>query len=65
MKKYVLNEDSTISNKLGGETIIPKGTEILSNGYIDEDGGIKGKITKGEYEGMEIVFNISELNEIS
>lgn len=63
MKKYVLNENSTICHK-SKETIIPKGTKVSSGGYIDEDGGVKCKVSKGKFKGMEIIFNISELTEI-
>ena len=63
MKKYILIEDATICNK-NGEITIPKGTEIKANNYVDEDGGVKGKVIEGTHKGTEIVFNISELKEI-
>lgn len=62
MKKYILIENSQIRNKRGIIEIL-KGTELLSDGYIDEDGGIKCKIIKGTKKGMEIIFNIKELSE--
>jgi hypothetical protein len=63
VKNYSLKKDSAISNK-NGQFTITKGTEISSDGYIDEDGGIKGTIDNGNLKGTEIVFNISELDSV-
>jgi hypothetical protein len=60
MYKYLLKEDCKISNKKGGFTVA-KGSEILSDGYIDEDNGIKGTVNSGYYKGTIIVFSDDEL----
>lgn len=61
MKKYILKDDARICNS-NGVYIISKGTEILCNSYIDEDGGIKGVVDGGEHKGKEVIFNITELD---
>lgn len=58
MKKYLLKENSKAGNK-----IIKKGTELISNGYVDENGGILCIVKTGEYKGSRIVFDIGELEE--
>jgi len=59
MKKYILKEDCSMGN-----IIITKGTKVIDkNNYIDNDGGVEGIITNGKYKGIQIIFNISELEE--
>jgi hypothetical protein len=60
MDKYLLKEDCEITNRKGRFTIT-KGSEILSDGYIDEDNGIKGTVNSGNYKGIEIIFSNGEL----
>ncbi|WP_160688349.1 hypothetical protein [Clostridium sp. C2-6-12] len=64
MKKYILNEDCTISNK-NSETLIPKGTEVVDkNNHVDENGGVKATVVSGKYKGMEVIFSIGELTTV-
>jgi deoxycytidylate deaminase len=60
MYEYLLKDDCEINNKKGGFTVI-KGSEILSDGYIDEDNGIKGIVNSGDYKGIVIIFSADEL----
>lgn len=60
MYKYLLKEDCEISNK-NGRFVVTKESEILSDGYIDEDNGIQGTVNSGKYKGTIITFSVNEL----
>lgn len=63
MKRYKLINDAEIcySEK---NTVILKGTEVLSNGDTDEFDGLKTIVDTGEYKGMKITFAKEELKEV-
>lgn len=63
MKKYKLIKDAEIFYK-NSDRIILKGTEVLSDGSLDEHGGINTIIDSGKYKGLKITFAQEELKKI-
>ena len=62
--KYILIKDAPLATQEQDRIVIPKGTKLISDKYVNEDDGIECEVVNGKYKGMKKFVCIAKCPEL-